>query len=144
MSNLNPQQFRLFHGTPHEIKGGEIEPTHQEDDDVWEGAGPTAAFASDRPDIAAGYGDRVYEVHPTGREDNYADHVYASESGFKVKRELKPEVVDRYKKIVGPLHDAKFRRDNYANVVHTEYGPDGVFTVHHDENGNVSKRVRVK
>jgi hypothetical protein len=142
--HLSGQQFRLFHGTNAKIKGNEIYPTHQKDDDVWEGEGPHAAFASDRPDIAAEYGKHVYEVKPTGHEEEYADNVYGSESGYEVKRKLKPEVVERYKSIVTPIHEANYRREHYGNAVHHEHGPDGVFKIEHDENGNVSKRTKVE
>lgn len=106
MPNLNENQFRLFHGTHKNIKNGFIRPTKQHGDE-WEGDGPHAAFASDRPDVAGEYGGHVYEVKPTGSEEDYGSHVFASDSGFEVKRKLKPEVVERYKRVIGPIHDAK-------------------------------------
>lgn len=141
-SNLSNNQFRLYHGTNRKIKGDYIHPTKQRGE-VWEGAGPEAAFASDRIDIASEYGQHVYEVHPTGSEEEYADNVYGSSEGFKIKRKLHPDVVERYNKVMGPIHEANFRREHYANVVHHEYGPDGRFEVHHDADGNVSKRIKL-
>jgi hypothetical protein len=142
--HLSKNQFRLFHGTNRKsIKGGVINPTKQRGEE-WDGTGPTAAFASTRPDEAATYGKNVYEVHPTGKEEHVGDHAFMSDEGFKVKRQLKPEVVERYGRIVGPIHKANFRKEHYANVVHQEHGPDGVFRVEHDENGNVSKRTKIK
>jgi hypothetical protein len=142
--HLSKNQFRLFHGTNAKIEGNDIEPTHQTDE-VWEGDGPHAAFASDRPDIAAEYGKHVYEVKPTGHEENYADNVYGSEDGFQIKRKLKPEVVERYKSIVGPIHEANYRRENYANQVQHRYNSDGSeWKIHHDENGNKTHEVMIK
>jgi len=141
--HLSKNQFRLFHGTNAKIKGNEIEPTHQTDE-VWEGDGPHAAFASDRPDVAAEYGKHVYEVKPTGHEEEYADHVYGSESGYEVKRKLKPEVVERYKRIVTPIHEAKERKAAYGNAVMHRHTSEGVFRIEHDENGNVSKTTKIE
>lgn len=142
MSNLNNKQFRLFHGTPHEIKDGYIDPTKQEGEE-WEGAGPEAAFASDRPDIAAEYGHRVYEVHPERYAEHYADNVWGSDSGFAVKRELKPEVIERYKRVVTPLHEAaeeKRQKEFRANSESWQSwpGPAGGH-VKYDQNGEATK-----
>ena len=103
--HLSKNQFRLFHGTNKNLKGGFVNPTKQRGDE-WDGQGPEAAFASSRPDEAAEYGAHVYEVKPTGYEDHHGYNVYSNEDGFEVKRKLKPEVVDRYRKIVTPIHEA--------------------------------------
>jgi hypothetical protein len=142
--HLSKNQFRLFHGTNAKaIKGGEINPTSQHGSE-WEGDGPHAAFASDRPDVAAEYGKHVYEVHPTGRDEHVGSNTYMSEDGYAVKRKLKPEVVERYTKIVGPIHEANYRREHYANTVHQRHTSQGVFRVEHDEHGNVSKTTKIE
>ena len=142
--HLSKNQFRLFHGTNAKtIKGGVVSPTKQRGEE-WEGDGPHAAFASTRPDEAAEHGQHVYEVHPTGHEEHVGDHSFMSEDGFQVKRKLKPEVVERYAKIVGPIHEANYRKENYANVVQNRHNSDGSqWKVHHDENGNETHRVMV-
>jgi hypothetical protein len=107
MSNLNPQQFRLFHGTESkEIEGGHISPTKQEGDE-WDGDGPEQAFASSKLEDAASYGSHVYEVEPHSHIESHGYGVFGSEDGFKVKRQLNPEVVDRYSRIVGPIRRAQ-------------------------------------
>jgi hypothetical protein len=142
--HLSKSQFRLFHGTNKaKIKGDFVNPTKQRGSE-WEGDGPHAAFASSRPDEAADYGQHVYEVHPTGQEEHVGDHAYMSEDGFQVKRKLKPEVVERYAKIVGPIHEANYRREHYANVVQHLHSSAGVFRIEHDENGNISKKTKVE
>ena len=103
--HLSQNQFRLFHGTNRKLKGDYVNPTKQRGDE-WEGHGPTAAFASDRPDVAGEYGEHVYEVHPTGNDEHVGTNTYLSGEGYSVKRKLKSEVVERYKNIVGPIHDA--------------------------------------
>jgi hypothetical protein len=104
--HLSQNQFRLFHGTNRKtIKGGFINPTKQRGDE-WDGHGPTAAFASDRPDIASEYGQHVYEVKPTGHEEHHGYNVYSSQDGFQVIRKLNPEDVNHYKKTVTPIHEA--------------------------------------
>jgi len=106
--HLSQDQFRLFHGTNRKsIRGGVINPTKQRGPE-WEGSGPTAAFATTRPDEAAEHGEHVYEVHPTGNDEHVGDHAFMSTEGYKIKRKLKPEVVERYGRIVGPIHEAKY------------------------------------
>lgn len=100
-----PLSGPLFHGTNREIKGGFINPTKQRGDE-WEGDGPHAAFASPRIDVAASYGEHVYEVHPTGYEEDYGNDVKASESGFKIKRKVTPEEIEHHRTVVGPKIDA--------------------------------------
>lgn len=96
---------RLFHGTnAKQIRGGYIKPTKQRGDE-WDGDGPHAAFASSRLEDAASYGQHVYEVHPQSYMEHHGYGVYASESGFDVKRKMNPEVVDRYSRIFGPIRE---------------------------------------
>lgn len=138
MSNLNEQQFRLFHGTNKNIRGGFVNPTKQRGDE-WEGDGPEAAFASNRPDVASEYGTHVYEVKPTGHEEYHGYNVYASDSGFAVKRKLKPEVVERYNRIITPIHEANEKAQEKRNRANTSGwqswpGPAGSH-VRYDEKG---------
>ena len=104
--HLSENQFRLFHGTNQKIKGGFINPTKQHGDE-WDGHGPEQAFASSHLLDAASYGGRVYEVKPTGDEENHGYGVFGSHEGFAVKREIPEKVVDRYTRIVGPIVKAK-------------------------------------
>jgi hypothetical protein len=144
MPKLNKDQFRLFHGTDENIEDKHISPTKQEGDE-WDGNGPTQAFASSKLEDAASYGDKVYEVHPTGDEEYHGYGVYGSEDGFKIKRQLKPEVVDRYKRIVGPIREEQQDLDHRqfmgslptphdylhtgnGNVIHRHYDKDGTVT----------------
>jgi hypothetical protein len=105
--HLSQNQFRLFHGTSAKtIKGGFINPTRQRGSE-WDGHGPEQAFASTRLEDAAKYGPNVYEVHAHDDVENHGSGVFGSPEGFKVKRQLKPEVVNRYSRIVGPMRAAK-------------------------------------
>ena len=143
--HLSKNQFRLFHGTNRKtIRGGYISPTKQEGDE-WDGNGPEAAFASNRPDVAAEYGQHVYEVQPTGHEEYHGYNVYANEDGFKVKRKLKPEVVERYSKIVTPIHEAnelaKKKRDRAGSTSWTSVPNPAGSHVRYDEHGEEHSTV---
>lgn len=146
MPELNKNQFRLFHGTDANIKpGGLIDPSKQHGDE-WDGNGPEQAFASSHLEDAARYGDKVYEVHPKGDEEYHGSGVYGSEEGYKVKRQLKPEVVERYRRIVGPI------RENQQDLEHRKFmgslptphdylhlSSGGYIHRHYDENGKVTE-----
>jgi hypothetical protein len=143
--NLNQNQFRLFHGTnAKKIKGDTINPTKQRGDE-WDGDGPRAAFASSHLDDAANYGEHVYEVHPQSYMENYGSGVFASDSGFDVKRKIKPEVVDRYSRIYGPIREQQ-ERIAHGKLMHemgseswSHEGANGIFHVRYDEGGNPIK-----
>jgi hypothetical protein len=147
MSNLNPNQFRLFHGTTNQrIRGGVIQPRKQRGPE-WEGDGPEAAFASSKLEDAASYGHNVYEVHPSDRMDHYGNGVVASEEGFKVKRKMNPEVVDRYSRIFGPIRSAqedlahrKWMGERGHEEWHSE-GPGKEYHVTYDKEGNQTKTL---
>lgn len=78
----------LFHGTAHEFKPGDTVTPQRH----------VAAFATERPDVAAGYaGSRaerqgtlfgmVYEVEPLANDlkQDVPSHVRTSRTGFRVK-----------------------------------------------------------
>ena len=141
--HLSEDQFRLFHGTNRKIKGDVINPTKQRGDE-WDGDGPHAAFASDRPDVAGQYGEHVYEVHPTGGEEHVGTNVYLSNDGYAVKRKLKPEVVERYKRIVGPIHEANEEREHglwmhETKSEHWSHEGEKVYHVKYDKEGSKIK-----
>jgi hypothetical protein len=140
MSNLNPQQFRLFHGTESKIKGDYIWSSKQKGDE-WDGDGPDAAFASSHLEDAARYGSKVYEVHPDDHMDYHGSGVYAAE-GFKIKRKLKPEVVDRYSRVFGPMREeqeriahGKWMHENNS-ITHGGGGKNGDTHISYDKEGN--------
>lgn len=144
--NLNKEQFRLYHGTSARIKGRVIKPSKQRGDE-WGEEGPHAAFASDRIDVAATYGKHVYEVHPTGYEDDYGSNVYASEGGFKIKRRVPKKEVEHHVNVVGPKLDAEndlnFRKWMGANN-HEQWHHEGegkVYHVRYDKEGNEYKTL---
>ena len=142
MSNLNEKQFRLFHGTnAKKIKGETINPTKQRGDE-WDGDGPHAAFASSKLEDAASYGEHVYEVHPQSHMENYGSGVFASDIGFGIKRKMKPEVVDRYSRIYGPIRE---KQDSIAHgkwmhktnsISHGGGGKNGDVHISYDKEGN--------
>lgn len=140
MSNLNPKQFRLFHGTDSDIKGDYIWSSKQEGDE-WDGDGPDAAFASSHLEDAARYGSKVYEVHPDSHMDDYGSGVYAAE-GFKIKRQLKPEVVDRYSRVFGPIREEQENRAHgkwmheTGSISHGYYGKGKETHISYDKEGN--------
>jgi hypothetical protein len=142
MSNLNENQFRLFHGTNRKtIKGGVINPTKQRGDE-WEGDGPHAAFASTRLEDAASYGQHVYEVHPQSYMEHHGYGVVSSDSGFDVKRKMKPEVVDRYSRIYGPIREEQERIAHgkamyeMGSISHGVYGKGKEVHISYDKDGN--------
>ena len=144
--HLSKNQFRLFHGTNKDkIKGGVIEPTKQHGDE-WDGDGPDAAFASTRLEDAASYGKHVYELYPGSDMEHHGYGVVSDEGGFKVKRQIKPEVVDRYKSIVAPIREAKeklehrkWMGENNMEEWHNE-GPNK-YHVKYDKDGNQTKTL---
>jgi hypothetical protein len=143
MSNLNEKQFRLFHGTTNKtVRGGVIQPRKQRGPE-WDGDGPVQAFASSHLEDAATYGHNVYEVEPNKWMDNYGSGVYASNEGFKVKRKLKPEVVERYSRIVKPIRDKQYATDHgkwmyeHNKITHgSGWGPTGSVHISYDKDGN--------
>ena len=142
--HLSKNQFRLFHGTNKNLKDGFVNPTKQRGDE-WDGQGPEAAFASSRPDEAAEYGAHVYEVKPTGYEDHHGYNVYSNEDGFEVKRKLKPEVVDRYRKIVTPIHEAnelaKEKRERAGRISWSSVPSPSGSHIRYDEHGEEHSTV---
>jgi hypothetical protein len=142
MSNLNPQQFRLFHGTNRKtIKGGVINPTKQRGPE-WDGDGPHAAFATRHLEEAARYGEHVFEVHPSGDDEHVGDGAVMSTGGYEVKRKMNPEVVKRYSNIFGPIREAneKLEHGKYMHEHNMESwsheGPASIFHLAYDKDGN--------
>lgn len=138
--HLSENQFRIFHGTNKKIKGDFINPTKQRGSE-WGGHGPEAAFASYHLEDAATYGKNVYEVHPVDRMEHHGSGVVSNEDGFKVKRQLKPEVVDRYSRIVGPIREAKEKREHgmwmhQSNSESWSHQGDKIYHVKYDPEGN--------
>lgn len=142
MSNLNENQFRLFHGTnAKQIREGYIKPTKQRGDE-WDGDGPHAAFASTRLEDAASYGNHVYEVHPQSHMEHHGYGVVSSDSGFDVKRKMNPEVVDRYSRIYGPIREEQERiahgkwMHETNSISHGYYGKGKEVHISYDKDGN--------
>lgn len=148
MSNLNENQFRLYHGTNRYIRGKVVNPTKQHGDE-WGEEGPHAAFASDRIDVAAGYGHHVYEVHPTGHEDDYGSNVYANEGGFRVKRKVSSKEIEHHVNVVGPKLDAEQELKHKkwlgeTNAEHWSHEGDNRYHVRYDKEGNEFKTLLKK
>ena len=144
--HLSKSQFRLFHGTNVDSpKGGVIEPSKQEGDE-WDGDGPDAAFASTKLEDAASYGKNVFEVHPGSNMEDHGYGVVSDENGFKIKRQIKPEVVDRYKSIVAPIREAKEKREHglwmhQTNQEEWHHEGDKKYHVKYDKEGNQVKTL---
>ena len=141
--HLSEDQFRLFHGTNRKIKGDVINPTKQRGYE-WDGNGPHAAFASTHLEDAASYGEHVYEVHPVDYMEHHGYGVVSNEGGFKVKRKLNPEVVDRYSRIVGPIREAKQEREHglwmhESGSEHWSHEGDKTYHVKYDKEGSKIK-----
>ena len=142
--NLSGEQFRLFHGTNKpKLRGGVVNPSKQRGDE-WDGNGPHAAFASSKLEDAATYGKHVFEVHPQDYMENYGSGVFASESGFKVKRKMNPEVVDRYSRIFGPKREAQEQLAHRKfmgahNMESWSHEGEKIYHLRYDKEGNEYK-----
>lgn len=146
--HLSKDQFQLFHGTNRKIKGGFINPSKQHGEE-WEGDGPEAAFASNRVDVAAEYGKHVYEVEPSGYDENVGTDVYMSHEGYKVKRLLSQDEIDHHVKVVGPKIEAE--RDlahrkwlGERGMESWSHEGDKHYHVRYDKDGNQHKTLLKK
>lgn len=148
MSASDNLSRQLFHGTNKTLYGDTVLPTKQRGDE-WEGQGPVAAFASPRIDVAAEYGEHVYEVHPTGSEEHVGTDTFMDESGFKIKRKVSPEEIEHHINVVGPKIDAE--RDlahrkwlGRNNMEHWSYEGENKYHVRYDKEGNEYKTLLKK
>lgn len=140
--------MRLFHGTDAALRSGHVRPTKQRGDE-WDGDGPEAAFASMHLEDAARYGKNVFEVHPHNYMEHYGSGVVASEDGFQVKRKIKPEVVDRYSRIYGPIREEQERRAHGKwmhenNMEQWRHEGDKHYHVTFDKDGNEQRTLLQK